>query len=273
MRSNFAPRLGVRCESVFDVLERDGRRGRLVGHRPPARPVRRGRRALGHLGAADRARSTTRSPRPRAQRRRGARTPTCSCSSCSPPTSSATCAACATPSTSTSSRRPTATSATSSPSSAERGKLDGATVILMADHGQGRGIGGHGHLDWGERPVPFVVWGEGRRAGRGQRASRARCCELADDRLDAARRRAPRPPRAGARSCPSSTRASRAPPARDPAAASRSWSRATRSRAIGGGARARCPREACGMPVDVLVVDDGSRDRTRRDRPRRRRAR
>src|SRR3954453_4440165 len=43
----------------------------------------------------------------------------------------------------------------------ERGKLDGATVILMADHGQGRGIGGHGHLDWGERPVPFVVWGQG----------------------------------------------------------------------------------------------------------------
>ena len=31
MRSNFAPRLGVRRESVFDVLERHGRRGRLVG--------------------------------------------------------------------------------------------------------------------------------------------------------------------------------------------------------------------------------------------------
>ena len=31
MRSNFAPRLGVRSESVFDVLERHGRRGRLVG--------------------------------------------------------------------------------------------------------------------------------------------------------------------------------------------------------------------------------------------------
>ena len=43
----------------------------------------------------------------------------------------------------------------------ESGRLDGATVILMADHGQGRGIGGHGHMDWGERPVPFVVWGEG----------------------------------------------------------------------------------------------------------------
>ena len=48
----------------------------------------------------------------------------------------------------------------------ERGKLEGATVILMADHGQGRGIGGHGHLDWGERPVPFVVWGEGAVPGR-----------------------------------------------------------------------------------------------------------
>ena len=31
----------------------------------------------------------------------------------------------------------------------------------MADHGQGRGIGGHGHLDWGETPVPFIVHGAG----------------------------------------------------------------------------------------------------------------
>jgi predicted AlkP superfamily pyrophosphatase or phosphodiesterase len=31
MRSNFAPRLGVRRESVFDVLDRHGRTGRLVG--------------------------------------------------------------------------------------------------------------------------------------------------------------------------------------------------------------------------------------------------
>src|SRR5918992_796166 len=31
MRSNFAPRLGVRVESIFDVLARHGRRGRLVG--------------------------------------------------------------------------------------------------------------------------------------------------------------------------------------------------------------------------------------------------
>ena len=44
---------------------------------------------------------------------------------------------------------------------AERGRLEDATVIVMADHGQGRGIGGHGHLDWGESPVPFLVWGRG----------------------------------------------------------------------------------------------------------------
>ena len=31
MRSNFAPRLGVQRESIFDVLDRHGRRGRLVG--------------------------------------------------------------------------------------------------------------------------------------------------------------------------------------------------------------------------------------------------
>jgi len=44
----------------------------------------------------------------------------------------------------------------------ERGYLDDETaVILMADHGQGRGIGAHGHLSEGERFVPFAMWGSG----------------------------------------------------------------------------------------------------------------
>jgi predicted AlkP superfamily pyrophosphatase or phosphodiesterase len=44
----------------------------------------------------------------------------------------------------------------------ERGYLDdGTAVILMADHGQGRGIGAHGHLSEGERFVPFAMWGSG----------------------------------------------------------------------------------------------------------------
>ena len=42
------------------------------------------------------------------------------------------------------------------------GYLDEDTaVILMADHGQGRGIGAHGHLSEGERYVPFAMWGSG----------------------------------------------------------------------------------------------------------------
>jgi hypothetical protein len=48
-----------------------------------------------------------------------------------------------------------------------KGKLDQAVIIVCADHGQADGIGGHGHLDEGERFVPFFVWGHG--VARGQR--------------------------------------------------------------------------------------------------------
>jgi arylsulfatase A-like enzyme len=48
----------------------------------------------------------------------------------------------------------------------ERGYLEDATVVLMADHGQGRGIGAHGHLSEGERFVPFAMWGSGVATGR-----------------------------------------------------------------------------------------------------------
>ncbi|HKH77498.1 MAG TPA: alkaline phosphatase family protein [Rubrobacteraceae bacterium] len=46
------------------------------------------------------------------------------------------------------------------------GYLEDAVVILMADHGQGRGIGAHGHLSEGERFVPFAMWGKGIAEGR-----------------------------------------------------------------------------------------------------------
>jgi len=46
------------------------------------------------------------------------------------------------------------------------GYLEDAAVILMADHGQGRGIGAHGHLSEGERFVPFAMWGKGIAEGR-----------------------------------------------------------------------------------------------------------
>lgn len=41
----------------------------------------------------------------------------------------------------------------------EKGKLENATFIVCADHGQADGIGGHGHLDEGERYVPFFMHG------------------------------------------------------------------------------------------------------------------
>ncbi len=43
----------------------------------------------------------------------------------------------------------------------ENGYLEDTAVVLMADHGQGIGIGAHGHLSEGERFVPFAMWGSG----------------------------------------------------------------------------------------------------------------
>jgi hypothetical protein len=54
----------------------------------------------------------------------------------------------------------------------ERGYLHDATLILMADHGQGIGIGAHGHLSEGERFVPFALWGSG--IAKGQIVSESR---------------------------------------------------------------------------------------------------
>ena len=258
MRSNFAPRLGVRAR-VGVRRARAPRPPRPArGDRAPARPVRRGRGALGHLGAAHRARSTTRS---RAEGRRvveeedpdllvlqllaadqlghvrGVRNPRV-------------------PRPDRGDRPPRRR--TSSRFLDERGKLDDATVILMADHGQGRGIGGHGHLDWGERPVPFVVWGAGARARRGQPRA-ALGLRAGADRLRAARRGGPgggAGPADGARARP----LRRAGRLGRPRARRRGGPRrgAGRSAACSPG----CRRAACGMPVDVLLVDDGSRDAT-----------
>ncbi|WP_394137566.1 alkaline phosphatase family protein [Cytobacillus oceanisediminis] len=39
------------------------------------------------------------------------------------------------------------------------GKMENTTLMICADHGQADGIGGHGHLDEGERFVPFIIHG------------------------------------------------------------------------------------------------------------------
>jgi hypothetical protein len=112
-------------------------------------------------------------------------------------------------------------------------------------------------MDWGERPVPFVVWGEGALPGAVSHEPRS-VLELAAtiSRLlgvpepEAARGR-PLLPAEDAAVGPAGAagRCLAIVVARDEEAAV-------------GGVLARIPRSACGMPVDVLVVDDGSRDAT-----------
>jgi hypothetical protein len=46
-----------------------------------------------------------------------------------------------------------------------RGYLDDAAVLITADHGQGIGIGGHGHMSPPEIHVPCILWGKGVKVG------------------------------------------------------------------------------------------------------------
>jgi hypothetical protein len=160
----------------------------------------------------------------------------------------------------------------------ERGKLDDATVILMADHGQGRGIGGHGHLDWGERPVPFVVWGEGAVPGAISDEPRS-VLELAVTvaRLlgvpapEAARGRPLLPAYNGGEggvspqaSCPGALYGtpSRMLGPESPAGRVLAVVVARDEAPSLPSVLSGLPREAAGLPVDVLLVDDGSTDAT-----------
>jgi Type I phosphodiesterase / nucleotide pyrophosphatase/Sulfatase len=47
----------------------------------------------------------------------------------------------------------------------KQGHMENTTLIICADHGQADGIGGHGHLDEGERFVPFIMNGPHIRKG------------------------------------------------------------------------------------------------------------
>jgi hypothetical protein len=256
MRSNFAPRLGVRSESVFEVLERRGRRGRLVGIAhlldPFGEDVVRAVTSVQPTAEIDvsltsRARRVVEEEDPdllvlqllaadQLGHVRGVRNPEYL-------------------------EQIEATDRHVGDFLAfleERGKLDGATVILMADHGQGRGIGGHGHLDWGERPVPFVVWGAGAVPGRVSSEPRS-VLELAATVSELLGVEAP----AGARG---RALVPVGDPALDPPPRARrrclaivvARNEEPRVPAVLAG----LPPRACGMTVEALVVDDGSTDAT-----------
>jgi hypothetical protein len=274
MRSNFAPRLGVRCESLFDVLERQGRRGRLVGIAhlldPFGEDVVRSVTSVQPTSEIDRsltaeARRVVEEDDPdllvlqllaadQLGHVRGVRSP----------------------------EYLDQLAETDRHVGEfldfleeERGKLDDATVILMADHGQGRGIGGHGHLDWGERPVPFVVWGVGAVPGAISAEPRsvlevaATVSRLLGVPAPSSARGRPLLPANGSgeggdfwalswiggdidplgRTAAEEPRCLAIVVARDEEAAV-------------GDVLGALPSEACGLPVDVLLVDDGSTDAT-----------
>ncbi|MDC3415860.1 alkaline phosphatase family protein [Aquibacillus salsiterrae] len=48
----------------------------------------------------------------------------------------------------------------------ENGQMEDTTILICADHGQADGIGGHGHLDEGERFVPFFLYGNAIEQGK-----------------------------------------------------------------------------------------------------------
>jgi hypothetical protein len=255
MRSNFAPRLGVRCESVFETLARAGRKGRLVGIAhlldPFGEDVVRSVTSVQPTSAIDH--SLTAAARRVVEEEdpdllvlqllaadqlghvRGTRNPEYL------------------DQLEETDRRVGDFLAFL----AERGKLEDATVILMADHGQGRGIGGHGHMDWGESPVPFVVWGRGARPGAVSREPRS-VCELAltiSELLGV--------------DAPAAARGRSLVPVSDPGVEPVSEGRRCLAIVVArdeqpriGAVLAGLPGEACGMDVDVLVVDDGSADLT-----------
>ena len=256
MRSNFVARLGVRSESIFDVLERRGRRGRLVGIAhlldPFGEEVVRSVTSVQPTGRIDHslsaeARRVVEEEDPdllvlqllaadQLGHVRGVRNPEYL------------------EQLADTDRRVGDFLAFLD----ERGKLEGATVVLMADHGQGRGIGGHGHLDWGESPVPFMVWGEGAAPGATSREPRsvlelaATIAELLGVERPLAARGRPLVPVGDPSVVPARRGVGRClaiMPACDEEGAI-------------AGVLAGMPRWSCGMSVDLLVVDDGSRDAT-----------
>jgi hypothetical protein len=264
MRSNFAPRLGVRRESIFDVLERNGRRGRLVGIAhlldpfgedvvrsvtsvQPTSEIDRSLAAEGRRVVADEDPDLLVLQLLAADQLghvRGVRSPEYLEQLAE-------------------TDRHVGDFLTFLE---ESGRLEEATVILMADHGQGRGIGGHGHLDWGERPVPFVVWGAGAVPGGISREPRS-VLELAP--TIARLLGLPQPEAARGRPLVPAEDPS-VGPAAQPAVAGLTWAQprclaivvARDEQTAVGGVLAGIPGEARGLPVDVLLVDDGSRDAT-----------
>lgn len=133
------------------------------------------------------------------------------------------------------------------------GGLEGVTIGVLSDHGQGRGIGGHGHWTQPERIVPCMWWGQGV-PGAPVRAE-ASILDVAPTLAHRAGVRAPARSVGRCLLCDGAADAGPGPaapvvvvlPVRDEAA--------TLAAVIG-----RVPAHVGGRRVEVIVVDDGSED-------------
>ncbi len=164
MKSNFVPNLGVKCESVFDVLEQGGEKGRLVGIAHLVDAFGEDRvstvSAVNHNDEIDhalvrQAKRVMREEDPdllvlqllsvdQTGHARG------------------------------SYNREYLDKIEITDRIIEdfvgwcerEGYMDDATLVISSDHGQGIGIGGHGHLTESERRVPCIFQGTGVQKGR-----------------------------------------------------------------------------------------------------------
>jgi uncharacterized membrane protein YbhN (UPF0104 family) len=158
LRSNFVPRLGVRCESVFTVLRRSGRRGTLVGIAHLVDAFGEDVRAVTAVQHNDR---IDPSLIEEAKRELLEHDPDLLVLQLLSVDQTGHARG--------SYREEYLEKIEVTDGliggflewAGEAGFLDGTTVIVTADHGQGKGVGGHGHLGPGERSVPFLMWGAG----------------------------------------------------------------------------------------------------------------
>ncbi|HUS62473.1 MAG TPA: alkaline phosphatase family protein [Acidimicrobiales bacterium] len=132
------------------------------------------------------------------------------------------------------------------------GGLDGVTIGVLSDHGQGIGIGGHGHWSETERLVPCIWWGAGVPAAPVRSTS-----SILDVAPTLAHRMGVRTPNRSVGRCllcEGEPRRATGPillalPAHD--------EEATVASVI-----ERVPSSVGGIAVEVVVIDDGSQDST-----------